>query len=74
MDIYYLMRSLHSLNLLEDQLTKQLVDYIVKRGYDSDDLLAMSSRKGGYRRAVNMVWLISEAFPSLKNKHFLTHI
>jgi len=62
------------MQLLEDDLTKQLVEYLVKRGYDSDDMLAMSSRKGGYRRAVNLIWIIADAFPKLKNKHFLTHI
>jgi hypothetical protein len=52
MDIFNLMRSLHAIGLLEDTLSKQLIEYIVKRGYDSDDLMKMSSKKGGFRRAV----------------------
>ena len=37
--VYYLLRALHTVGLLQSELTKTLVDYVVKRGYDSDDLL-----------------------------------
>ena len=74
MEIYYVMRSLHAVEFLEKEVAKGLIDYMVKRGYDSDDMLTMSSKKGGYRRAVHLIWLVSESVPNLKNKHFLMHI
>jgi hypothetical protein len=43
---------MHACDLLNDDVIGGLIDYMVKRGYDSDDLLNMSSKKGGYRRAV----------------------
>ena len=73
-EIFYLMRALHTVGLLEDELTKSLIDYLVKRGYDSDDLISMSSKRGGYRRAVHLIWLVSESNPTIKNKHFMMHI
>lgn len=36
--IFHLMRALSSVGLLDADVTKTLVDYLVKRGYDSDDL------------------------------------
>jgi hypothetical protein len=51
-----------------------MVDYLVKRGYDSDDLIAMSSMKGGYRRAVHFISIVAESKPDIKNKHFLRHV
>ena len=77
LNIYYLVRALHSCDLIHEtseDLVKNLVEYLVKRGYDSDDLIAMSSKQGGYRRAVHLIWLIADAIPSMKNKLFLTHI
>jgi len=68
------MRSLHAVGLLNSELSRSLVDYIVKKGYDSDDLMNMSTKKGGYRRAVQFICLISQTTPTLKNKHFLNHV
>lgn len=68
------MRALNTVGLLHEDLTKQLVDYLVKRGYDSDDLMALSGKKDGHRRAVHLIWLVAESFPQIKNKHFLMHI
>ena len=73
-EIFYLMRAMHTVGMLEDSITKDLINYIVKRGYDSDDLMAMSSKKGGYRRAVQLICMVSEACPQLKNKHFMAHV
>ena len=74
MQVFYLMRSLGTVGLLEGEVTKTLVDYLVKRGYDSDDLKSMSSVKGGYRRAVHFISLVAQSKPDLKNKHFMRHI
>ena len=74
LQIFYLMRSLHACTLLDGDATAGLVEYIVKRGYDSDDLMSMSSKKGGYRRAVHLISMVADSKPDLKNKHFLTHI
>jgi len=41
--IYYLLRSLSAVNMLDSEVTKQLVEYLVRRGYDSDNLMQMSS-------------------------------
>lgn len=72
--IYYLIRSLSAVNMLDGEVTKQLVEYLVRRGYDSDNLMQMSSRVGGYRRAVHLISLIAESKSNLKNKHFLRHV
>ena len=52
MDVFYILRNLHCIKMTDEEVTKFLIDYIVKKGYDSDDLMAMSSKRGGYRRAV----------------------
>lgn len=74
LNVYHLLRSLSAVDLLEEDLTRGMVNYLVKKGYDSDDLLELSSKKGGYRRAVHLIWIISESAPDLKNKHFMTHV
>lgn len=53
------MRSLHAMDLLNEEITESMVQYLVKRGYDSDDLMAMSSKKGGYRKAVHLISLVA---------------
>ena len=73
-EMLYVMRSLSSVGLLDSDLTSNLLDYIVKRGYDSDDLMAMSSQKGGYRRGLQLIWIAAETCPDLKNRHFLQHV
>lgn len=70
-DIYVLLRSLYAVKLVEADAVKQLVEYIVKRGYDSDDLLKMGTN---HRKAVHFIWLVADSCPKLKNKHFMTHI
>lgn len=60
--------------MLDGEVTKQLIEYLVRRGYDSDNLMQMSSKVGGYRRAVHLISLVSESKPNLKNKHFLKHV
>ena len=72
--IFYLLRAMDAAGLQDPDVTKSLIDYIVKRGYDSDDLQLMSSSVGGYRRAVHFIQLVADNCPKLKNKHFLTHI
>ena len=74
MQVFYLLRSLSTVNLLDGDVTKTMVDYLVKRGYDSDDLKAMSSMKGGYRRAVHFISIVAQSKPDIKNKHFLRHV
>lgn len=73
-DIYFVIRSLYAVNLLDDEMTKKLVEYLVKRGYDSDDLLNLSTAGTSHRKAVHFIWLIADNCPKLKNKHFLTHV
>lgn len=41
--VFKLMRSLYAVGLLNPELTSSLVKYIVKRGYDHEDLMNMSS-------------------------------
>jgi hypothetical protein len=39
MDIYYLIRSMSAVNLISGDVINDLVNYLVKRGYDSDDFI-----------------------------------
>ena len=48
-EIYVLIRALYAIGLTEPQAVSKLVDYIVKRGYDSDDLLKMKTEDKNYR-------------------------
>lgn len=68
------MRALHAVKLLDEDVAKNLVQYLVKRGYDSDDLLNLSSKRGGHRRGILLISIISEAAPDLKNKTFLNQV
>ena len=52
MHIFYVLRALSAVNLLNDEIATGLIEYLVKRGYDADDLTKLSSQKGSYRRAV----------------------
>ncbi len=49
------MKALQSLNFINPQVTANLIDYLVKRGYDSDDLMELSSKNGGHRRAIHLI-------------------
>jgi hypothetical protein len=53
--IYYIIRSMNKINILDEEVTKDLIDYLVKRGYDCENLMELSSKKGGYRRAIHMI-------------------
>ena len=65
------MRGLASANLLNDKVTKGLVSYLIKRGYDAEDLLTMNGPdKINLRRAVHLIMLISYSKPDIKNKQF----
>ena len=72
--MYYLLRAMDSAGLSDPDITKSLVDYLVRRGYDSNDLAKMSSKLGGFRRAVHFIQLVADTCPKLKNKHFFTHV
>ena len=74
LSVYYVMRALAAADLLEADVTKGLVDYLAKRGYDSDDLLKLSDGDiSGYRRGIHYLMLVSHSCPGLKNKSFNTH-
>ena len=68
--IYYVMRALASVDMLDESVTKGLVNYTIKRGYDAEDLLTMNvPDKSNLRRAVHLIMLISYSKPDIKNKH-----
>ena len=68
------MRALAAADLLESDVTKGLVEYLVKRGYDADDIVKLSDGDlSGYRRGIHYLMLVSYSYPSLKNKTFNTH-
>jgi hypothetical protein len=46
---------MNKINILDEEVTKDLIDYLVKRGYDCENLMELSSKKGGYRRAIHMI-------------------
>ena len=64
------MRALASVNLLDEKVTKGLIIYMIKRGYDAEDMLTMNGPdKTNLRRAVHLNMLISYSKPDFKNKH-----
>jgi hypothetical protein len=65
------LRALHTLGLLDAETSSQVAGYLAKRGYDSDDLLALSSSRGGHRRGLHLLEILSQSAPQLKNKAFL---
>ena len=68
--IYYVMRALASVDMLDESVTKGLVNYTIKRGYDAEDLLTMNvPDESNLRRAVHLIMLISYSKPDIKNKH-----
>lgn len=78
-DCFVLFRSLHFAGFMDADVVNPLIEYLVKRGYDSNDLQKMnpeplSPGQPNYKRAVNFICLVAEGNPKLKNKHFLTHI
>ena len=72
--IYYFLRATDAAGFSDSEVTEVLVEYIVRRGYDAEDLETMSSKEGGFRRAVHFIQLIADTAPNLKNKHFLNHV
>lgn len=72
--VYYVMRALAACNMLQDDITKGLVDLLVRRGYDAGDYLELSDGDlSGFRRGIHMMMLICQSAPDLKNKDFRTH-
>ncbi len=49
------MKALNQLNFINSHITTNLVDYLVKKGNDSDDLLDLYSKKSGHRRGVYLI-------------------
>lgn len=68
--IYYVMRALAAVDMLQESITKGLVMHLIKRGYDGDDFLNMHDDKTNLRRSVHLIMLISYSFPDIKNKNF----
>mmetsp|Transcript_8608 Transcript_8608/g.14547 ORF Transcript_8608/g.14547 Transcript_8608/m.14547 type:complete len:209 (-) Transcript_8608:107-733(-) len=73
-EIYYVVRAMHCFRLLDSEHAKLLISYIVKRGYDSDSLLELSSKRGGHRRGLLLIEIFSQASPDIKNKKFLNSV
>ena len=68
-DVYVLMRALAAVDMLDGEVTKELVHYLVKKGYDSDDILKLSDGKlSGYRRGIHFTMLIANSKPTLKDR------
>lgn len=72
--VYKVMRALASMNILKDQVVNELVQYIIKRGYDAEDMLAMGNKKNDLKRAVHLIMLVSYSKPDIKNKHFINNL
>ena len=69
--IYTVMRALAAINMLDGEVTKGLVTYMIKRGYDAEDFLCMNDiNKKNQRRSVHFMMLISYSCPDIKNKYF----
>ena len=74
LDVYYLLRSLNTVSLLDEELTLKLVEYIVKRGYTGKDFQKLSSKDEGYRRALHYIWIVAHTLPNIKQKSFISHV
>lgn len=69
-NIYKVMRALAAVNYLDEDTTKGLVNYLIKRGYDADDLLCMHGpEKKKQRKPIHLIMLISYSAPNIRNKH-----
>jgi hypothetical protein len=42
LEVYYVMRSLAAVDMLEPSVTKGLVDYLIKKRSDHEDIIALS--------------------------------
>ena len=75
-DVYKVMRALATMNILKDEVASEMVNYVVKRGYDAEDMVAMAGEHeiNSMRRAVHLIMLVSYSKPDIKNKHFLNSI
>mmetsp|Transcript_28801 Transcript_28801/g.43486 ORF Transcript_28801/g.43486 Transcript_28801/m.43486 type:complete len:109 (-) Transcript_28801:163-489(-) len=58
-DIFYTIRALYTVQFLDEEIANSMVQYLVKRGYDSDDIKGLSSPEGGYRRAIQLITVIA---------------
>lgn len=74
LDVYYVLRALAANNMLDGEVTKALVEHLVRRGFDADDMLNLSDgRVSGYRRGIHYLLLVATSKSDMRNKHFLNH-
>lgn len=69
--IYSVLRSVYKLRafVLEPEFISSLVEYMVAKGYDSDDLTEM-----GRNKAFKFVEVITNLCPELQDEMFLVHL
>lgn len=68
-DIYYLVKSLFSVQISLPQIYQTIADYMVERGYDDEDLAAL-----GVNRGASLVYNLVIANPQLNNLNFIVHV
>jgi len=66
------MRALHTVQFLDEEITKSLVAYLMKKGYTEADFMKMSSKQGNYRRALQFISIVAQTCPGLRNQLFMT--
>ena len=71
MHIYSVLRSVFKLRAfkLEPEFISGLVEYLVAKGYDSDDLTEM-----GRNKAFRFIEVITNLCPELQDEMFLVHL
>jgi len=69
MHIYYLVRALSETFQLEESFFSDLIEYIVEKGYDSDELIQL-----GRKQSIGFIESLGRQHPSLSNDLFLMHL
>ena len=60
---------------LDEKYTNNFIDYIVKKGYDTQDLLELSPKNESHRRTVQLLHIISQNYgKTFKNQDFFQYI
>lgn len=65
------MRSLAAVDMLESSVTKGLIDYLIKKRSDHEDIIALSKSNTGYKKGIHFIMLIAHSSPEIKNKNML---
>jgi len=70
-DVYSILKSLNNMGGLEDiQFYNKVIDYLVDKGYDEDDMREVL----GLQRGSKLVLFLLKGNTNLQNNNFLVHV